>query len=178
MKTNLFGKTLHSLHTKKISKPFAIFLSIFFVVSIVSVLAILPAQAATDPLSGAYWLNPVPADQSTGRVTQSILSNGVSGYHPRRLLRRLPNISRPKRQPLLGPLLNPNPKLRRFNKRILARRPPRPHRILHHNSQRSKQRLEPLRRISLRPLNHIRSCSHHRRRHNHARLKLCIHYTL
>lgn len=48
------------------------------------VVAVLPAYATvySGPLNGAYWLMPVPADQSTGRITQTEISNGVSGYIP------------------------------------------------------------------------------------------------
>ncbi len=46
----------------------------------ISVLA--TAQAATPQLSGAYWITPVPADQSTGKVTQTETSSGVTGHIP------------------------------------------------------------------------------------------------
>lgn len=48
------------------------------------VLAVLPMEAtpATDPLSTGYWLMPVPADQSTGKVIQSEITGGVAGYIP------------------------------------------------------------------------------------------------
>jgi hypothetical protein len=35
-----------------------------------------------NPLTGKYWLMPVPADQSTGKVTQTENANGVTGYIP------------------------------------------------------------------------------------------------
>ena len=80
MKTNIFGKTKHSLHTKKISKPLAICISALFIISTISMLA--TSQAATPALNGAYWIMPVPADQSTGKVTQTETTTGVSGSIP------------------------------------------------------------------------------------------------
>jgi hypothetical protein len=80
LNTKIFGKIAHSVHSKKILKPLAICLSALFVISMLSMLAM--SQAATPSLSGAYWIMPVPADKSTGKVTQTETSTGVSGSIP------------------------------------------------------------------------------------------------
>jgi hypothetical protein len=80
LKTNIFEKIARSIHTKKISKPLAICISTLFIISMISILA--TSQAQTNPLTGQYWITPVPADQSTGRVTQTEISTGVTGSIP------------------------------------------------------------------------------------------------
>jgi hypothetical protein len=80
LKTNIFGKTIHSVHTKKISKPLVICISALFIISMISMLA--TSQAQTNPLNGGYWITPVPADQSTGRVTQTVTTDAVTGSIP------------------------------------------------------------------------------------------------
>lgn len=57
-----------------ISLAFLLCLSLF--VSSGNVIGAVPS------LSGAYWIMPVPADQSTGKVTQTETSIGVVGYIP------------------------------------------------------------------------------------------------
>jgi hypothetical protein len=80
LKTNIFGKTIHSVYTKKISKLLAICISALFIISMISMLA--TSQAQTNPLNGGYWITPVPADQSTGRVTQTVTTDAVTGSIP------------------------------------------------------------------------------------------------
>jgi hypothetical protein len=80
MKKNILEK-IRSMHLKRNSKPLIVCFTALFIVSMLSMLAM--SQAAVDPLSnGGYWITPVPADQSTGRVTQTIISNGVTGSIP------------------------------------------------------------------------------------------------
>ncbi|MCW3999403.1 MAG: hypothetical protein NWE93_04105 [Candidatus Bathyarchaeota archaeon] len=73
-------KTTQFLKSRKNTKSIAICLCALFLVSALTTLVM--AQAASTPLSGGYWIMPVPADQSTGKVTQTELSNGVTGYIP------------------------------------------------------------------------------------------------
>jgi hypothetical protein len=80
LKTNILEKITRSIHSKKISKPLAVCISALFVISMISMLA--TSQAQTNPLTGQYWITPVPADQSTGRVTQTQITGGVSGSIP------------------------------------------------------------------------------------------------
>ncbi len=76
--------SFQSTYRKRLSKPLVICISALLLSSIVSLLATQPttAAAASDPLQSGYWQSPVPADQGTGKVTQKILSNGVSGHIP------------------------------------------------------------------------------------------------
>ncbi|MGD6805566.1 MAG: hypothetical protein ACQCN4_01210 [Candidatus Bathyarchaeia archaeon] len=80
MNINNFGKIAQSINRRKALKPIALLLSVLFIAGSVSALA--TTQAANVPLSGGYWITPVPADQSTGRTTQTETATGVTGYIP------------------------------------------------------------------------------------------------
>jgi hypothetical protein len=57
--TRIFGRTLHSSHLKRISKPLGIVISTLFIFSMISILASQPAVAAptnVGSLAGGKWI--------------------------------------------------------------------------------------------------------------------------
>ncbi|MGE5554713.1 MAG: cellulase family glycosylhydrolase [Methanocella sp.] len=83
MNTNILEKTLHTLNAKKLSKPIAICMTALFLISMVSVLAMQPVQAAptTSPLhtSGTYILD------SDGNSVY-LRGMGLAGFAPNMIL--------------------------------------------------------------------------------------------
>ena len=82
MNTKILGKPLHSIHTKKISKPLVICISALFIISMLSVFATPSAKAATTSAlhtSGSYILD-------TNGNTVYLRGMGIAGMAPDLLL--------------------------------------------------------------------------------------------
>ncbi|MCL2359968.1 cellulase family glycosylhydrolase [Candidatus Bathycorpusculum sp.] len=77
MKTNIFGKTLHTTHFKRATRPIVICISALFIISMVAPLAIQPVQAATPALhtSGSQIID------ADGNVIY-LRGVGVAGFAP------------------------------------------------------------------------------------------------
>ncbi len=82
VKTRIFNKSLHPIHVKKISKPLVICLSALFIISMISMLTLQPAQAATATALHTSGSTILDANGNTVYLR----GMGVAGFAPNLIL--------------------------------------------------------------------------------------------